>query len=128
MANTYLQRTAALLSGGAALMVVNCVLGAPSDDLSNERIPSTTLDLEQHWQVDCEATRQSLRQGAPVDASALAPLLATLNKCAMIHNVPGTPAQGSCPDYAAARDALRYYQQHKKSNDLDDVEAHLTCN
>lgn len=88
----------------AICMALLCpvVLGdSASDDLRNERLPSTTTQREQHWQVDCTRLRRLLLNypGGAMRVTSLVPYLDAIEKCAMIHNVPGTPAQHSCPNY-----------------------------
>ncbi|MBK6288966.1 MAG: hypothetical protein IPJ33_19685 [Gammaproteobacteria bacterium] len=83
-------------------------------DLVNERLPATTLEREQHWNVDCVAiggeilgwldSRQQKCGAAPY-ATRIDRALYQLDLCGAIHNVPGEPR--SCPDYNAAARLLR---------------------
>ncbi|MCP5320045.1 MAG: hypothetical protein H7A12_04365 [Pseudomonadales bacterium] len=76
------------------------------DDAVNERPPVTSVQRERHWHVDCERLRQELLQISSSHAVSEAYMTRwreSLALCAAIHNTPGTPAAGSCPDYAGAR-------------------------
>jgi hypothetical protein len=93
-----------------ACFVVLPALGGPAfagagDDAVNERPPVTRAQRENHWGVDCERLRQELLQWERPAATAteLARWHEALALCAAIHNTPGTPDAGSCPDYAGAR-------------------------
>ncbi|MBP8924515.1 MAG: hypothetical protein KBG75_01520 [Pseudomonadales bacterium] len=83
-------------------------------DLVNERLTATTLEREQHWNVDCAAVGDEIlgwldvRQqtgGAAPDVDRIDHALYQLDLCGAIHNVPGEPR--SCPDYNAAARLLR---------------------
>jgi len=63
---------------------------------------------EQHWQVDCTRLRRFLMH-APTGQMKLTNLIrfsGELERCAAIHNTPGTPAENDCPNYAGVKSAM----------------------
>jgi hypothetical protein len=84
----------------------------------NERFVTRPAELEDHWKVDCAASRQqalalsSAGVGTTGNSAQAGPgdlqhLHDALNKCAMIYNAPGSAGVGSCPDYMTATLILR---------------------
>lgn len=100
------------------------------DDVANERIPTTLEQREQHWQVDCTRLRRFLMH-APTGQLRLTNLMrfsGELERCAAIHNTPGTPASDDCPNYAGVISAMNNAMstgRHKLRR--SDVTALLGC-
>lgn len=113
-----------------ALLCQSVLSNPTADDLSNERLPSTTSQREQHWQIDCTVLRRYLLNypGGSMKIKTLAPQLVTIKKCAMIHNVPGTPREHSCPNYARVHKiASTALANGAKRIKRSEISAPLTC-
>ena len=76
----------------------------------NERIPVSRLELEAHWQVDCEQSWNDLIQFAIAfddqgECVIPAKLQRQIQLCAFIYQPPGETAHSTCRDFDGARRA-----------------------
>lgn len=86
------------------MMLMICSQAVLADsDLVNERLTTSTHYMEDHWNVDCEATLNTLAALQPGndDPGSDKEIALALEKCAYIHQPPGDADRGDCNDYAA---------------------------
>ena len=98
------------------------MLAASASDLSNERFVVTGMDLEQHWQIDCQLLVQridNLSATAPtgIEAGELPALVSVAEKCAIIYNTPNTGRTKACPDYRQLKTYLQQLSKHSTAAD-----------
>jgi hypothetical protein len=122
-------------SGGGRIMravwgwlglALAAAVAADTDDISNERPPTTPAQLERHWGVDCAALRDEVLAWTPAEPAA-AHWLQALRLCAAIHNPPGVAPRAACPDYAAAAQALGQTPPASGSATTTPIRSSLEC-
>ena len=81
---------------------------AGTSDAVNERIPVRNDEMELHWQVDCRATWQQVRNMANSTNSCQGDpgILHDLKLCSFIYQPPGEEPDEQSPDYSSALAAL----------------------
>lgn len=95
----------------ACFLLALPALAQDSADAVNERLPATDRQREEHWQVDCTRSWQSLqRWAADTGADTVCPTdmehERALTLCSFIYQVPGDHNSRDCPDYRGVLDEL----------------------
>ena len=93
------------------VLLTPMALLADVSDTTNERIPVTRAEMEDHWQLDCSASWGSL---AKVASNSLelgscqvsADLMRKIQLCEFIHQPPGSSRPSDGPDYKKAGQIL----------------------
>lgn len=96
--------------------LVAWVLAASAADVSNERIPVSGADLEQHWHLDCgqvldaynnQIVPETVAGKSEITITELRDLADIAQKCGFIYNQKGTGRTISCPDYQRISEILQ---------------------
>lgn len=93
-----------------ALIIAPSAWAASSSDAVNERIPVSKLELEAHWEVDCEKAWNgfiALANAFKNQSECVIPpqLSHQMHLCAFIYQPPGETALPTCRDFTGARRA-----------------------
>jgi len=98
------------------IIMATWIMIASAADVSNERIPVTGAELEQHWRLDCGGmlddynNRIVLATGSgisKISKGELRELADVAQKCSFIYSQKGTGRTISCPDYQRVSDILQ---------------------
>ena len=93
-----------------ALIIAPSAWAAGPSDTLNERIPVSRLELEAHWQVDCQKSWNSFIAFASAfknQGECVMPvkLQRQIQLCAFIYQPPGETAHSTCRDFDGAQRA-----------------------
>ena len=93
-----------------ALIIAPSVWAGGSSDAVNERIPVSKLELEAHWEVDCEKDWNGfigLASAFKNQGECVIPpqLPHHMQLCAFIYQPPGETALNTCRDFEGAQRA-----------------------
>lgn len=93
------------------LLLAPLALVAENADAVNERIPVSSAQLEEHWQVACAQAWEAL-QASGKSCRFSAELRRQIKLCGFIYQAPGGTSQSSCPDYLSASEHLQQTSLH----------------
>ncbi|MDK1024278.1 MAG: hypothetical protein QGD92_08625 [Gammaproteobacteria bacterium] len=98
------------------ILIAVWFLAISAADVSNERIPVSGTELEQHWQIDCSRliddynnriVPEIVPEKREITIDELRDLAAVAEKCRFIYNQKGTGRTVACPDYQRISDILQ---------------------
>lgn len=92
----------------ALTLMASVAVASASNDLLNERLTTSGLDMEAHWRVDCQSSVKALATPiAHVEKAQREALATALTLCGFIYQPPGEGPGELCPNYAALLQAWR---------------------
>ncbi len=98
------------------MFLVAWILATSAADVSNERIPVSGAELEQHWHLDCgrvldvynnRIVPEPVAGKSEITTGELRDLADIAQKCSFIYNQKDTGRTISCPDYQRITDVLK---------------------